>query len=425
MGFATNIDARWVYDLRRTDASNLTDKEVKLALAKAQSAQFVAHALIDIKNKKRHRFLVSSKKEGFGLAMAITDHLKAKVDGFKELNFCFIEQQDGECFVVVVQDGCVIFDNVVEKDSFEALFVANLVNEYLGNETDGSVVVAGEVLSSGNDEVPTIIKLEDATVKHERFKTTEAFLNQLIPDENHLELLPGNKVLIKRATDLKPILVLVFFLILAGFFLLGGEDYSEEKAKKVEVDPYKKYTQTLTETGINVKARLAYLFNDDIAMENLVGWKPKNVTLKASSTIITLENEAGSFAELEKFSVQYNYQITKVKDNYVAVGNMLHAPILQTAVLVPTDSTIRFIEEAGERWLEGFAVDQVLNPISNSKWEEVRFQIKITEPWTRNDFDTLGTIINGLPVGFETANLTVDKDQKGYTGTISLIVFGD
>lgn len=414
------INEQWSYDVNCLDVTALSDQEIKSKIFDLDKHYYKAH-ILDTSNAAVKR-LISAKEDGYYLLSFIVSHIsnKESAQEFDSTNFIYIEQVDEMMFVASIHDGEVMLDKGITKSDYEwSLILQMLQHAALDNKT--SIVVAknvdiDELMVGYNDNVDKI-KSKSLSIS--------PFIYDCAPTSNTKKFTKSIDVKFKKKINLKPLAAIAITALVGGYFLVVENEKSPVAVKKVIEPAYKKLNQALEESAINVKTRLSYLFNDTIAINTLTGWDVKTVRLEPKSAIITFDNDnQGTFKELERFSFQYNYKISKVSHNYVAIGKVKHTPVLDKAVLVPSDGIIRFIEDAGNDWLPNFKVDKVSNPISNSKWQEVVFNIKILDGFSKYDFDVLGTIVNGLPVSFKQATLNYDKKTNTYMGNVELLVYG-
>lgn len=413
------IDNSWVYDTRKIHFDLIIPKELKNALFKASEAGFKYHKLVMNSADKKKGILFSFETTGYLMFEAIEERFANGDKDFQKDNYVFIEKCDGEYFVIAVLNGVLLLDRVVKHD-YELGIAMNVIAKFYKGNVKASVITA----SDGNE---CFVKGSDGIDFEQglnvEFHLVAPFINHIKVNDSQISLQPSNKITIKKSLSYKPFVIIGLILITLGLIVFAGEG-DVKQVKKKAVNPYLKYSQTLESDGINVKIRMGYLFNDLSAFETLTGWEATSLVLQSKNTIINMKNDMGKFKELKDFGSKYRYQISKVKEDYTVISNVLHAPILRKAVLVPIDGVFHYIEEAIREWLPDFKIVNVSSNVSNGKWKEMVFSIQLDD-WTKHDFDTLGTIINGLPVGFNQATLSYKSQTKSVSGTINLIIYGE
>jgi len=312
---------------------------------------------------------------------------------------------------------CVLFDKEIEHD-YEFDFVGNLLVKLYAIENVSLVVAAeGEIDAVQNKFWTKEDKELDFKVTH-----VNPFIEHIKPSPDTSPLVISSKVVIKRRITKQHIAaaVGVFFVVLAMLLTSGTEEV--KKVKKAP-EPFKKYTETLTEKGVNVKTRFGYLFNDIRAIETLTGWKVSSINAEQPGTAIDLINQGGSFNELQTFAHQYNYNITKHKEVYRLRSQVKHTPIMKKAVLVSVMTTLTIIEEAMRDWSPEHKIINLSERVSNGKWSEIALTIQLAQ-WTKHDIDTLGTIMNGQPIDFIQAKLTHNNTNE-LSGNASFVIYGE
>lgn len=412
-----NIDPRLVFDCNRTKLESMLEKDIKKNLYKNDDLKLSFHKIVTGLNKQES-VLFSSIREGVLLFEVISKRFKEEDAYFTEDNFAFIEAKGESYFVVVIIDGYILFDKEIEHD-YEFDFVGNLLVKLHVNE-DIFLIVATE----GNiDDVRKQFWAKED--KELDFKVTHVapFIEHIKPSPDTSPLVISSKVEIKRQITKQHIGAVVgVFFVLGAMLFTGGTEEVKKVTKAPE--PFKKYTETLTEKGVNVKTRFGYLFNDIRAIETLTGWKVSGINVEQPGTAIDLINQGGSFNELQTFAHQYNYNITKHKEVYRLRSQVKHTPIMQKAVLVSVMTTLTIIEEAMRDWSPEHKIINLSERVSNGKWSEIALTIQLAQ-WTKHDLDTLGTIMNGQPIDFIQAKLTHNNNTNELSGNASFVIYGD
>jgi hypothetical protein len=413
---AFSLSDEWVSDVRRMNVTKLTPKQIKSEAFNLEKNGFYGHLIVPDAHKKVIS-LISATHDGYFLVHGVSQQLELEFKAdFHPNDFIYVESEGDYLFVIIVADGNVMMDKALGNDDYELPFVSCMIQNCLKIAT--TLVISNSVdvnLFVGSSGISSEKILKKAL-------TTTTKIQNIQIEKNTLKLITTNQLTIKKEMNYKPFVAVASFLILVGFWLFSGS--AEEEKPRDVIDPYKKYTDILTNSGINSKTRFGYLYNDILALKTLTGWDVVTIDLEAKTSRIALKNNGGNYTELEAFSKKYQYLIQKVKDKYIAISQIKHSPILEKAVLVPPNSTLRYIEESGSDWLPNFKISNLSNPVSNQYWEEISFTVNIIDGWSKNDFDTLGTIVNIHPIGFLSGNLAFDKNNNTYKGSINFVIYG-
>lgn len=416
MAFSFKND--WAFGSIRKTVDDLTEKQIRTLAFAAEKNGFKGHSLAT-NSKNKTVSLISAKKTGPLLPYAVKEQLASLVDEIDLDNFIFLEQKQSDIYLCGFLDGDICADFLTDVHHYEFDLGLSLIKSII-NKNDIKIVVSKTV------DVDWLAGEVGLLVDEVRGVTVPIpeLIEQLEPSEGVFRLHDASEIKLDSIGKSKPMILAasVGFLLVLSFFFMGEE---EEIKPVVQKDPYEKYVDILTNTGISPKTRLSYLYNDTTAFKELSGWEVKTIDLQEKSSVVTLENDGGTFDELEQFGYKRQYSITKVNQNYVATSVISHTPLLNEPVFVPGDSTLRFVEVATRTWLPEHAIDKVSAPVSNGKWSEIKFNLKIgNDGWTKHDFDTLGTILSGLPVGFINGRLIYEKDKNRYTGDIGFVIYG-
>ena len=407
----------WSYGAIRKNITNLSEKQIRTEAYAAEKKGFSGHLVVNNAVTKEVS-LISTKSQGFLLSHAVRQRLSDSIEGFDPYNFVYIEKKQSDVFVCVYIAGDVHVDSALLEGNYEFEIATALIKSIL---VDG----AFRIVISGDDSDWLCEELDiHKDELSPRLTTISCFIEDLEPSEETHKMKAANEIKLKPKVKYTPYIFIGLGLVVLLLFSFVFSEKEDDKPVIVK-NPYEKYIDILTNTGISPKTRLSYLYNDTSAFKELSGWEVKSIDLQEKATLVTLTNTGGSFSELESFGYKRQYSIAKVNRDYVATSRISHTPIFKEAILVPGDSTLRFVEDAARAWLPQYEINKVSSPVSNGKWSEIKFNVRLgSDGWTKHDFDTFGTILNGLPIGFESGKLIYDKDKNAYTGDIAFIIYG-
>ncbi|GIC77214.1 hypothetical protein [Moritella sp. F3] len=369
--------------------------------------------------KKHGKDIVTSSGQSSGYLLSeCVDHEIRNVHEVAE--FAFIEQKENEVYCLIIKQNEVALE-VKSVESYIHMNALSLIIK-LQKKSDGEVDVsfpvflAGEVSKSllngiENTEC-TALRIESIQLPIDDNDTTRLQLTQNAPLP---KIINSNKQYIAGG---------LIALLIVGSFFLGDKEKEEVKVIKVPESPFKVLNKILTRSGVSVKGRMIQTYvNLNVINEiEAEGWSLESVKLNSDSTHITLKHDGGSYERLISVANKNNFLVKKSGDRQILATNTINAVIMRRPTLIPLDQTLTYIEQGISNWLPSVSVEADNSRLSNQKWKETFLLLKYKN-WGVNDFDTLGSITNGHPISFD--NGTINHNEDGYNGVITLIIYGN
>jgi len=206
------------------------------------------------------------------------------------------------------------------------------------------------------------------------------------------------------------------------WFYHHTENSDEEKAKKVAANPYEGLIKTLTQSGVNVKARLVQLYLNMENIRKLNGWKATAIVMESNRTIILLERDFGSWATLRDQAKKMGFQLTMLGGKYQLLQQVPVNVVMGEATNVPITGTVAYIKDAlAYYWPEQMELQEKTR-VTNSNWLQVAVEIRCQNIYPA-DLDSLGSLINGWPASFDKLKLTIAPNGS-LSGTVTMQIIG-
>jgi hypothetical protein len=212
-------------------------------------------------------------------------------------------------------------------------------------------------------------------------------------------------------------------------FVIGGcwgvYEYTKEdevETQKVAANPYEGLVKTLTETGINVKARMVQLYLNLEAVEKLNGWNATAIEMEGNNTVIALERNYGSWATLREQAKDLKFSLSMLGGDYQLSQKVPVNMVMAEATSVPINGTIAYLRDAmAHYWPEQMELQEKAR-VTNSKWKQVTVEIRCQGVY-REDLDSLGSLVNGWPASFDSLKLALTPSGV-LNGVITLQIVG-
>jgi hypothetical protein len=215
------------------------------------------------------------------------------------------------------------------------------------------------------------------------------------------------------------------FAAVIGLALLGYYSYPEEKVvveAPVKVDPFLGLVSVLERTGVNVKMRMVQLYGDLKNVTTAPNYKLTKILVDPDKTRFDFQSNSDSRLEyMNKWADAAGYLMMTFDAN-ISIGNFVSKwPVLDEAVMIPVQGVLNYIVDCSYNMLRNTTVDKG-KVESKGEWSQRKITVKFTK-WSPEDFDTLGSLLQGQPVSFETA--TISHSARFFSGEISMIIYGE
>jgi hypothetical protein len=203
--------------------------------------------------------------------------------------------------------------------------------------------------------------------------------------------------------------------------------YYPDEPEKVEltveeINPFLEFSNILENSGTNVKMRMVHLYGDLKNVTTAPNYNLTKVLVDPDKTRFDYEPGFNSRLEyFDKWSKSAGYTMLTF-DNNTSVANFVNQwPVLREAVMVPVQGVLNYIVDCSYNMLRNISVDKG-KVESKGEWSMRKIKLKVSN-WTPEDFDTLGSLMQGQPVSFESAQLTYGNEL--FSGDISLTIYGE
>ncbi|WP_323947462.1 hypothetical protein [Aeromonas hydrophila] len=198
-------------------------------------------------------------------------------------------------------------------------------------------------------------------------------------------------------------------------------------AEEAIKDPMKGAREAMTIKNSNAKIFFAQLMNDMTQFDAQNGFDVVKVSATESklgndytmSANFELIQSEGKYSDIKPWAGDNGFMTAFINNKIQLTKAYVKMPVLYEAVLPPIDGLTLYVSDAVKAWWDNV---QVTSEVSVSdKWVERVINVTVSG-WTPQDFDTLGSLINGNPIAIQTIDLS--KNDMGYSGKISFIAYG-
>lgn len=362
--------------------------------------------------------LFSSKSTGYCFPVAVLSAFRKRIssDPSIEINkdfLLFIKHDSDVYYINVINNGLVSCGvvgsmNSVERNLLLASMTPLLKVWFINDDLKGDVgsLIADKQLHGIKIDVGQIE--ENKTFK---FKTTREI----------------------ESPYAKAIKLAVVSISALGICLWFYNDWRVQKEEERRIaeeaikDPMKGAREAMTIKNSNAKIFFAQLMNDMVQFDAQNGFDVVKVSATESklgndytmSANFELVQSEGKYSDIKPWAGDNGFMTAFINNKIQLTKSYVKMPVLLEAVLPPIDGLTLYVSDAVNAWWDNV---QVTSEVSVSdKWVERVINVTVNG-WTPQDFDTLGSLINGNPIAIQTVDLS--KSDSGYSGKISFIAYG-
>lgn len=218
------------------------------------------------------------------------------------------------------------------------------------------------------------------------------------------------------------LLVLIVFAI-AGKIFFAQQKETETKAVN---DSHSEYTNALTVRG-SVKGFAVQIYKEIAFAESIRGWRPSQISVEGDQAITEFDriDSSGRLEELisETNKRSQSYLVQSNSNKGIVGTSFIPVPTLSEPVVIPLIEFQRYISLASDDWASIPETAISFGKLEHrSGYDVMTIEISVTD-YFGDDFDTLGTIFNGVPVVFERASLMF-SEKGSVNGKITLMAYG-
>ncbi|MEH6454815.1 MAG: hypothetical protein V7749_00705 [Cocleimonas sp.] len=350
-------------------------------------------------------------------------------------------RRNGQCWLVSgTSEGVPIVESVISSQKLNKPFIVfhkTVTNVLLmayvsGDRLDSIIetrinaltdVVAEKAINSINNENGIIFVIDDV------INDVDLLNGSVALSSSHL--LNNSKIILQTGDQHKaPMTFQQLFLICTGiciivsliFFIVTDENKKE--IKKEAQNEFVQLENTLEKRG-SAKAMSYQLYKDLLFIQHLIGWKATTIVMNEEFVFIEVEKEMiGRLDHLLELVSKTGRSISKFSENKATIISQYQPlPTLGEAVLVPIEDLQVYIGLAQDDWLSGEKTKLTFGKIKSKKaYSEMELQWDVNE-YFKDDLDTMGTLLNMIPVVFNRASLTINQD-KTFSGKFIFTIVG-
>lgn len=191
-----------------------------------------------------------------------------------------------------------------------------------------------------------------------------------------------------------------------------------------EAERYQDLVTTLTEKSTNSKLVFDSLYLDSLTQEDLPGWQLTRINLIENHSFYYVESKGGTLAQLKKWGEANQFDINVDKNGIALVKSIQSLPALAEASLMNLSDASAYLLDAMGFWFPNKPLPEFKEDIAfnNKAYFTREISIPIAQ-YSYQDLVDLGTLLDGLPLSFSYADLTV-SNVNGLQGVLTLQLTG-
>lgn len=201
-------------------------------------------------------------------------------------------------------------------------------------------------------------------------------------------------------------------------FLLAEKELAKVEAETQDFAAY----HSLFSRG-SPKAFALQIYRDFAFAEAVPGWKANSLTYDSDTVSIGFEkaDPAARLVELTEISGRYGRTISIAGNKASVNSTHTQIPALEEAVVAPIEQIQTLMTRSMDDWMPEVELS-FGTPQAKAGFYAVSVEAKL-ESVFGDDMDTLGTLLNGLPVVVEAGNLTANNDGS-WSGKMTFALYG-
>lgn len=242
---------------------------------------------------------------------------------------------------------------------------------------------------------------------------------QLIEQNLRLQEKPKLPTLISHVIAGTVLLILIAVII--GLIALKEQDRVEKKAV---VDEFKSFRESLLNRG-SAKAMAVQLYRDIAFTQMVPGWKAVNINVEGESVSIDFKKDgAANFNDMLDMAAKTGRTVASLgQDKVTITSEHIPVPTLSEAIVLPLEELQAYLLLPFDEWAPAPETQIAFGTVAEKNgYNEIPLDITV-ETYFGDDIDTLGTLLNGLPISFERASFRL-SDSGELSGKVSYIMRG-
>lgn len=194
--------------------------------------------------------------------------------------------------------------------------------------------------------------------------------------------------------------------------------------KKAVVDEFKAFRESLINRGA-AKAMAVQLYRDIAFTQMVPGWKAEGIIVKGESVSIEfVKDGAASFNDIIDMATKTGRTVASLGQEKIVISSQ-HTPVptLSEAIVLPLEDLQAYLLRPFDEWAP--APETLISfgkETERNGYNEIPLDITV-DRYYGDDIDTLGTLLNGLPITFERANFRLNESGE-LSGKVSFIMRG-
>lgn len=381
----------------------------KTALAQKVHALAEQHGrFVRLFKKEKHYYEgVFSNEAGYLLGESVKHYFYQA----QNLIFCEALENENDLLLVVVRDGEVYLDAIVNKISLRQELRLLISDRY-----QYQIFAHGAVPMSDDPILPPekIISFENLT---------DPLLPRL-PTLKNLQLIPVElalKTQCDSSTNQSLIYLMISLIALAGGFILYNINTALQKkqAQTVLMDPYARFNTALE--SAEPHAQLIELMKTIELLYTIPGWQLQNIDFSNSHYRVQLKNNQGDLTQLTQWSNFNNFTYSQ-NANQTILSSLSHVQSRLPPKTISNEAAL--VEAITEplRALLGAPAITIDSTYTSGAAKQTTVTLNITQA-TPKIIDIIGQILENQPVTIESANF--DNKDLTINGKIQFSIWGN
>lgn len=214
---------------------------------------------------------------------------------------------------------------------------------------------------------------------------------------------------------------IIISVFVIAYFLMSEKNKVEAK---VVADVYGEFRTGLTLRG-SPKA-FAVQFYKDIAFTQMVlGWNAETVNVEGETVAIEFSKSGDTGRTIDLVSIAGNTGRTVAnigRERVAVISQHMPLPALSEAVQLSIESLQGYLIQAFDDWASTPETQVLFGEMTDKNQYDIQSMDVVVAGYYGDDFDTLGTLLNGLPIVFERATLTFNDGSL--SGKLSFSIYG-
>lgn len=359
------------------------------------------------KKEKHYYEAVFSNEAGYLLGESVKHYFYQA----QNLIFCEALENEIDLLLVVVRDGEVYLDAIVNKISLRQELRLLISDRY-----------QYQIFTHG-----AVPMLDDPILPPEKIISFENLSDPLLPrlpTLKNLQLVPVElalKTQCNSSTNQSLIYLIISLLALSGGLILYNINTGLQKkqAQSVLADPYSQFNTALS--SAEPHAQLIELMKTIELLYTIPGWQLQSINFSNNHYSVQLKNNQGDLTQISQWSDFNNFTYTQ-NNNQPTLTSLSHVPSRLPPKTISNEAAL--VEAITEplRALLGAQAISIENTYTSGLAKQTTVTLNITQA-TPKILDIIGQLLENQPVTIENANFN-NKDLT-INGRIQFSIWGN